>query len=261
MRIFLLLTLLLTFWSCSTTEHSGVTGVGNPSQVSLSGQSGSVVGDTSFTLEGSRSALTIADAKRFYTISSISVDVEYFSWEVDGKDLPENLHKGLIKVGNTLFFEWLSEFDLLNSDADNIDVYLPNTGYKKMTFALSSEEGKRETIHIKGTYTNDSDEKVPFHFGLPFDMDIVFRKKGPAFYLDPDSGNSIEYIFALDSWFQGVDILSLFDVDLTSSKPLTLLAKDFWQSSKKGDIQKIRKNIRTSGVMKINSKEGATFYQ
>lgn len=261
MRKFLLLTLLLALWSCSTTEHSGATGVGNPSQISLSGERGTVIGDTSFTQESTNSTLhAISDSRREYTISSITVNVEYFCWKVNGVNLPADLPEGLIKVGNTLFYEWLQEFDILNPEQSKVDLNLPNTGYQKMIFALSSQNGERETIHVKGTFLNDKGEEIPFYFGLPFDMNITFRKKGKPFYLDSENGNAIDYIFAIDNWFKDVDILESFGIDLSKSTPVTLLAKDFWQNKDKKSLLQLRKNIKHSGVIKITALDGTSFY-
>lgn len=253
MRGLLLLTLLLVLWGCSTTETSGVTGVGNPSQVSLLGKSGTIFGDTSFTSEGGRALTILSDSKRDYTISSITVHVEYFSWKVDGIDLPSELPEGLVKVGNSLFFEWLKEFDILNPEQSKVNVFLPNTGYQKMIFALSSQNGERETIHVRGTFINDKGEAVPFHLGLPFDMDIIFRKKGKPFYIDSDNGTAIEYIFAIDNWFTNVDLVTIFGIDLSQSEAVNLTAKDFWQNKDKSSLFQLRKNIKRSGVMKITT--------
>lgn len=248
-----LVLLSLLFFGCSNDDSAGVTGVGNPSEVSLLGKTGELKSTDEFAVEeGMTRAGTptiISDKKRQYTLESVEVLVDIFSWEIDTNTLVDEIHSDLTQMGTKLFYYGPEKFDILDT-SNRLPINLPTAGYKAMRFYITGD-GRKATITMKGTYKNDEGIDVPFTFFIPFTMEVRFRKKGSAYFWNTKSSNSLDFIFNLDNWFKGADVLNMFDVDAGSSEELVLTQHDFNKNPK--DVL-LHKNIRKSGLVHIKKK-------
>lgn len=251
----LLAALFLFLSSCSDSESAGATGVGNPTEVAVLGVTDSVQSQGGFENVDSRTRSAVVteeikDINRVFTLDSLTLIVDKFSWQIDTTSFSGDFHESLDLVGEELFYYGPVTFDILNNTSSITDIYLPTAGYKKIRMYLDSEEDKKATIIMSGTYQNASNVSVPFTFRMPFSFTIQFKQKGAPYYWDTSSENRVDFMLKLNEWFADQDILSLLSIDAESVDEAILEVDDF---SKIKD-NKISNNIRKSGVLSIYEK-------
>lgn len=245
MRILLLLVIMLFFLSCSDSDTAGATGVGNPTEVALVAATGDVTGEGGFENESRRSnSTTIQDKVREFTFTSIEIQVDTFTWEVDTTTLEDNLDSNLTLKGNQLYYYGPVIFNAINANSTLLNLRMPTAAYKVIRFYIGKEDETETTIVAKGTYKNDAGESVPFTLNMPYGIELKFMKHGKPYLWERDSKVRLDLLLDMDEWFADVDLLKEIGVssDATDEVLATLTSKAVW------------KRIKDCGVLSIYEK-------